>query len=265
MKHFLRSVMLTVLLPFSAWGDEGCREISAQGTKYTVCEFDPAKADIRLFLNDKDDQPYGHFHAINAALAEQGETLVFAMNAGMYHKNRSPVGHYVENRRDITPISTKPGPGNFHMLPNGLFVITEKTDEDGAGQRVQYRDAYVYETQDYLDSAHFVKSATQSGPMLVINGALHPRFIKGSKSRKLRNGVGRTQAGTIVFVISNAPVNFYDFAQVFKTDLKSDFALYLDGTISRLHAPELGRSDLGVRMGPIVGIVKKLPDALRAE
>jgi uncharacterized protein YigE (DUF2233 family) len=32
-------------------------------------------------------------------------------------------------------------------------------------------------------------------------------------------------------------------------------ALYFDGKISRLFAPELGRSDIGFPIGPMVGLV----------
>lgn len=97
--------------------------------------------------------------------------------------------------------------------------------------------------------------ATQSGPMLVIGGEIHPRFLKDSDSLKRRNGVGVTEEGEAVFVLADTPVRFYDFAAFFRDELKTPNALYLDGTISRLYAPELERNDPGEVMGPIVGVV----------
>lgn len=91
--------------------------------------------------------------------------------------------------------------------------------------------------------------------MLVIDGDIHPRFLPESDSLKRRNGVGVTEDGDVIFVLADSPVRFYDFATYFRDELKTPNALYLDGTISRLYAPELERNDPGVAMGPIVGVV----------
>jgi len=92
--------------------------------------------------------------------------------------------------------------------------------------------------------------------MLVINGAIHPKFLKDSDSKKRRNGVGVTKDGKVIFVLADSPVNFYGLAAFFRDELKTPNALFLDGTISRIYAPSLGRNDAGVPMGPIVGVVK---------
>ncbi|MEM6666355.1 MAG: phosphodiester glycosidase family protein, partial [Pseudomonadota bacterium] len=90
-----------------------------------------------------------------------------------------------------------------------------------------------------------------------INGALHPRFRKGSDSRKVRNGVGIRDGGrTAVFALSQRPVNFWDFASLFRDHLGTDNALYLDGTISSIHAPSLNRSDFLFPVGPIIAVVE---------
>ena len=113
----------------------------------------------------------------------------------------------------------------------------------------------VVETGRFAATAPACRFATQSGPMLVIEGALHPRFLPGSASRHVRNGVGVTADGTTAyFVISDAPVNFADFARVFRDALKTPNALYFDGKVSRLYAPELQRDDIGFPMGPIVAL-----------
>ena len=221
----------------------GCAETVHHGHEYIVCRADPARDDIRLFLNDAAGEPYGHFNFVKDALAEQSERLVFAMNAGMYHEDRSPVGLYVEAGAEQAPLNTHDGPGNFHLKPNGVFYVM-------ADAR-----AGVLEADAFKATSPDVFFASQSGPMLVIDGAIHPRFLPESDSLKRRNGVGVTEAGDVIFVLSDAPVRFYDFAVFFRDALKTPNALYLDGTISRLYAPDLGRNDPGLAMGPIIGVV----------
>lgn len=220
-----------------------CASVTYQEAPYTVCRVDPKTSDIRLFFKDNAGEVYGDFDAVNADLAKEGQQLTFAMNAGMYHKDRSPVGLYREDGQSISRLQTKAGPGNFGMLPNGVFHI-----HDG-------KVADVSETKDYMLKSAVPDMATQSGPMLVIEGKLHSKFKADTLSKKIRNGVGRTSTGDIVFVKSETAINFYSFANFFKDELKVDNALYLDGTISRLYAPNLDRNDFGAKMGPIVGVV----------
>ena len=168
----------------------------------------------------------------------------------MYHRDRSPVGLYVEGGQQQKRANTNDGPGNFHLKPNGVFYI----DEDG--------QAGVAETEAFLGVSLRPYYATQSGPMLVIDGAIHPRFLPASTSRKIRNGVGIAPNGDVVFVKSEAPVTFFTFAQFFATEVGAKNALFLDGTISRLYATELDRNDNGYPMGPIVGVVDKMGSAI---
>lgn len=219
-----------------------CRETTHDGILYALCEVDTATERLELFLNNASGRPYGHFSAIEDMLAPQGQTLAFAMNAGMYHQDRRPVGLYIERGETLAPLQTRESFGNFGMLPNGLLCLTET-------------GARVIETLRYRDTQPDCRAATQSGPMLVIDGALHPRFLPDSTSRYIRNGVGTTDAGDrAVFVISRNPVTFHQFARFFRDALDLPQALYFDGNISRLHAPQLNRSDSGFRMGPVIGL-----------
>ena len=220
-----------------------CEQTSYRDAAYVVCRFDPQQSHIRLFLNNAQGEPYGHFNWVSEALAAKGETLAFAMNAGMYHESREPVGLYVEDGTALSAINNNDGPGNFHLKPNGVFFLT---DSGAAG---------VQETTKFETTDQEVAFATQSGPMLVIDGDIHPRFLPESESLKRRNGVGVTESGEVIFVLADAPVRFYDFAMFFRDELQTPNALYLDGSISRLFAPGLGRNDPGVAMGPIVGVV----------
>ncbi len=220
-----------------------CRDTGYEGNRYTICEVDAEHDDLRLFLNGRDGRPLGQFPAIDATLKPQGLRLAFAMNAGMYHANRAPVGLYVENGREVMHVVPNAGPGNFGLLPNGVFCIRP-------------RRADVIETLRFIRQAPGCTYATQSGPMLVIDGALHPRFLADSTSRYVRNGVGTgTDGRRAVFAISRDAVTFHEFGRLFRDALGVADALYLDGNISRLHAPDLRRSDRGFPMGPVVGVV----------
>ena len=241
------AVALGLMAPVAAQAVE-CRDMDYAGNRYTICEVDPAADDLRLFLNDPGGKPYGHFEAIDARLAGEGKALSFAMNAGMYHEDRAPVGHYVEDGEELMGVVPNPGPGNFGMTPNGVFCIGANT-------------ARVMETlrfQKELEGQ--CRFATQSGPMLVIDGELHPRFLPDSTWRYVRNGVGTTDDGSrAVFAMSHNAVTFHEFGSLFRDGLNLPQALYFDGNISRLYAPALGRADIGRRMGPVVGVVVDAP------
>jgi uncharacterized protein YigE (DUF2233 family) len=234
---------LAVTLASAPLHAEVCANETHSGQAVTVCKV-MAGADLRLFLNDEDGRALGTFGRVDAKLADEGKRLVFAMNAGMYHRDRRPVGLYIENARTQAPLITAGSAGNFGMRPNGVFCITPV----GSFAIIESRAFGKLEP----DCAH----ATQSGPMLVIDGAFHPRFLPDSASRLIRNGVGVSADGrTAYFVISGSRVNFLEFARVFREGLGVKQALFLDGNISRLHAPDLGRSDFGFPMGPIIGLV----------
>lgn len=217
-----------------------CEDITYLGTSFTICEV-RAEEDLRLFHSDENGTLLGGFGAAERSLGE-GEKLGFAMNAGMYHSDRSPVGLFVQEGVERSAIASGGGYGNFGLLPNGVFCIGETLR--------------VIETDAYRSEQPICDYATQSGPMLVIEGDLHPRLIPGGTSRYIRNGVGTSADGhRAVFAISNDVVNFHDFATLFRDHLGLPNALYFDGKVSRLHAPDLGRSDIGFALGVMVGTV----------
>ena len=243
--RFVSIIFLSLLWPLVASANEICAERLFNESRLTVCAVTKAHGELRVFHADDGGNPFREFAAVNKALEAGGEKLSFAMNAGMYARDRSPIGLYVEDGVTIKNANTRPGPGNFHLLPNGVFYV----DKSGAPG--------VMETKAFLASKKKPEFASQSGPMLVIDGALHPKFLEDSTSRKIRNGVGIGRDGKAVFVKSETPVTFHQFASFFKEEIGAQNALYLDGTISRLYAPELNRNDFGVAMGPIVGLVIK--------
>lgn len=218
-----------------------CGQITHKGADYTVCSV-VAGSDLRLWHRDAGGALLGSFTGVERALAPD-ERLIFAMNAGMYHPDRRPVGLYVENYRQTAPLTDGGGYGNFGLIPNGVFCITPT--------RLR-----VIETTAFRTAPPDCRYATQSGPMVVIGGALHPRLLPESRSRHIRNGVGTDAGGErAVFAISEQPVNFHDFATLFRDRLGLTDALYFDGKVSRLFAPEEGRHDTGFPLGPMIGLV----------
>lgn len=224
-----------------------CRDVIFRGEAYIVCSFDPATVDLRLFHADAAGQPYGSFDALTRDLWRRHAFLDFAMNGGMYHDDLGPVGLFIEDGVERAPLVLGEGYGNFHLLPNGVFHF-------GEGR------AGVTEARAFREKGLKPRFATQSGPMLVIDGALHPRFLPESDSFKVRNGVGVSGDGRVHFALSAGRVRFYDFALLFRDELGCANALYLDGTISSALMPRRGRHDRLFPLGPIIGVVSRLPE-----
>ena len=237
-----------------------CGDVSFAGASYTLCEVDarterlalgdvgPRLVERRLplFLRDKEGNILGQFSSVDRLLESDGLRLAFATNAGMYHEDRAPVGYYLQDGEQVMRVVPNAGPGNFGLLPNGILCLRRDR-------------ADVIETRAFLDSEPDCVHATQSGPMLVVDGELHPKFLAGGTSKYIRNGVGTSADGArVVFAISNEPVNFHSFGLLFRDYLELPNALYLDGNISRLYAPDIGRSDFGFALGPIVGVVEPI-------
>ena len=220
-----------------------CSSFSYEGDDYSVCRIDLRETRLELFNLDGQGEPLGSFAVLAESLSAERKELEFAMNAGMFDEALKPIGLYIEDGTESKKLNRRDGYGNFHVKPNGVFYI--KGDRVG----VAATEAYVKlnETPDF---------ATQSGPMLVIDGKIHPKFSETGMSHKMRNGVGMLDAHTAIFVISENPVNFYDFAVLFRDGLKCANALFFDGTVSSLYSPELGRNDGFAPLGPMVGAVK---------
>ncbi len=235
-------VLAALICALWAWAAAACETVEHRERVFTVCTADLARHDVSLHLWGADGAPLGNFQRLDAEL---GASITFAMNAGMYHQDRRPVGLYIEDGAQHAPIVTRAGPGNFGLLPNGVFCVTQGR-------------ADVIEARAFAAAPRPCRHATQSGPMLVIDGALHPRFIADSPYLKRRNGVGANPDGRRVhFAISEEAVSFHEMGTLFRDVLGVRDALFLDGSVSRLYVPGVGRADGGRRMGPILAITEK--------
>ena len=242
--HRARLVLASALLIFSGVSRAvECGAKTAGGTVFTACQVNLKNEQLELFWKDDSGGPFREFSALRDALQAQGKQLIFAVNAGMYQPNFSPVGLFVAQGRELVPLNRHVGSGNFSQQPNGVFLV-----EGGA--------ARVMTTDDYASEHPKPSLATQSGPMLVHNGEITTSAVMNPNStwRKIRNGVCAPSSDTVVFAISESPVTFYEFASFFRDALHCREALYLDGTVSSLYAPSLNRQDSGSDMGPILGV-----------
>lgn len=197
---------------------EPCRELAFEAVNYIVCEIDTARYELALRRTDAGGKAYGSL----AGLAK-AEPFVLAMNAGMYHQDRSPVGLHIEDGVVQSPLNLGDAPGNFFMKPNGVFYV----GRDGS--------AGVMESSAFAASGIEPDLATQSGPMLVIDSKMHPRFEGNGASRYIRNGVGADGDNRVVLAISRQPVSLGSFSRLFSDELGVRNALFFDGAISALH------------------------------
>jgi uncharacterized protein YigE (DUF2233 family) len=219
-----------------------CSSMQYERNPYTICEVDLRKQMLRLYWKKPDGTPYARLSALPRTLEGEAGALLFATNAGMFDPALKPVGLYVEQGRELVHVNTTSGYGNFHMKPNGVFYISVDR-------------AAVAETRAFLKQRPQADLATQSGPMLVINGRLHPRFDRHSTSLKMRNGVGVRADGKVIFAISQGEVSFDAFARLFRDELNCPNALFLDGgSASSLYAPSLNRPGNILSLGPMLGV-----------
>ncbi|MEM6263131.1 MAG: phosphodiester glycosidase family protein [Bacteroidota bacterium] len=220
---------------------------SFRSYRFYACALDPQKVSVQLHNKRK---PKGtHTFASIAAEAEaSGKSLMFAMNAGMFEPNHLAKGLLVIEGKTRHKIDTATkGYGNFYMQPNGIFAL----DTSGT--------AYVVTTQAYdtLTDSVKIQFATQSGPMLLVDGEINSHFNDGSPNRYIRNAVGVTPDNELVFAISERPVTFFELTS-FMVRQGCVNALYLDGAISQAYFADLkvGSIEAGNRLGPIISIVR---------
>jgi uncharacterized protein YigE (DUF2233 family) len=221
-----------------------CEPRRFEGSSFTICRYDARRHELAMIL-DRGGAPLRGFEALEPALGEPRERLLFAMNAGMYDDQGRPIGLYVEAGRTRQAVNLRNGPGNFHLKPNGVFAVAADgrvaiVPSEGVS-RLPFRPHW----------------ASQSGPMLVVEGRLHPRFQANGASLNVRNGVGVADPHTAWFAISEEPVSFGRFARLFRDALGCRIALYFDGTVSSLWDPGAGRRDSGYQIGPMVAVFRK--------
>ncbi|MFN0317363.1 MAG: phosphodiester glycosidase family protein [Burkholderiales bacterium] len=218
-----------------------CKKLEFEQALFTVCNFDSRTQTISLLSTGTPSTK------AFARSRLQASKLSFAMNAGMFHSDGTPVGLLVINGRAVAPLNVSEGNGNFFWKPNGVFSV----DLDGT-VRATTTDAFI--AGGFQRSA---VSAAQSGPMLVIDGALHPGMPPDSIHVQTRNAVAECGRFLANFIITESAVSFGKLARFIRDRLGCRNALYLDGAISSLWWPEGGRKDVAHRISTVVAVMRR--------
>lgn len=236
----MKKAMLSLCLVLSAL------IASALIRKYTMDQdiltyiVDPEKEQLHFYWKDDKGHPLSSIGQLKQYLSDRHQLLLFATNGGMFKPDQSPVGLFIQDYKMQTRLDTAAGNGNFYLKPNGVFYLTKDNR------------ATICQTTDFVYSDQ-IRYATQSGPMLLINGAIHPAFKKGSANLNIRNGVGILPDNRVVFAMSKSPVSFYDFADYFRR-LGCRQALYLDGFVSRTYLPAQQWEQTDGNFGVMIGV-----------
>jgi uncharacterized protein YigE (DUF2233 family) len=237
------------LIPIAAKKHNGgYSQLMNRGHRYLIFVADLEHYSIQLHLIDTiKKQLIGNLNKLKV-LVPNASMLT---NAGIYKPDRYPQGLYISI--DVHPGKFKinlrdPNNDNFYLLPNGVFFI----DTNNSAAILESRDFSMI----YKKNLNEIKIATQSGPMLVVDGKIHPEFRKGSKNLNIRSGVGIIDSNKVVFVISKERVNFFDFASFFKDIFGCKNALYLDGAISEMYIRDLNEVSGKQRFGPMISVKK---------
>jgi uncharacterized protein YigE (DUF2233 family) len=242
-RYFILLVWIGVIISLLVSFDIPTLDIDNSDSKVISLEINPTKQDLQFYWKDNLGNKLKSIQQLKTFVESRGEVLQFAVNGGMYTEDNSPLGLYIEEYKTIHSLNIKSGNGNFYLKPNGVFYLLKN------------RKAVVCRTEQFKPNAN-IRFATQSGPMLVIDGKIHPDFKLGSTNMNIRNGVGVLPNGNILLAISKTEINFYDFALYFK-QAGCKNALYLDGFVSRMYCPEKQQYQLDGNFGVMIGLSKK--------
>lgn len=216
---------------------------SSSSTQIIDYIVDPQTQNVQLYWKNDRNKILKNIQNLKSHVESKNLELQFATNGGMFKKDFSPVGLLMQNKKTIVPLDTSTSKGNFYLKPNGVFYITVDNIPK------------ICKTEDFINTGK-VKFATQSGPMLLIDGQIHPSFTKGSTNVYIRNGVGVLPNNKLVFAMSKSEINFYDFAVYFK-NLGCKNALFFDGFVSRTYLPEKKWVQTDGNLGVMVGVTRK--------
>ncbi len=240
----LKEISIAAIILLTQLFFSSCRQTSSQAENDKFASFiiNPKGANIELYWKDDDGQTFKNIQNLKSYLEKKGKRLRFAMNGGMYEKDNFPKGLFVQNQKTLRELDIQDGEGNFYLKPNGVFYLTT----DGA--------AFITQTSNFKNDGE-VRFATQSGPMLLIDGSINAQFTENSANLNIRNGVCTLPDNKVVFAVSRQKVSFYEFARYFK-NMNCQNALYLDGFVSRIYLPDENIEQLDGDFAVIIGVTE---------
>lgn len=238
----MKKIHLLLLLTFTSLIIFGFNSLQSNTDIFLSYQVNLKKQKLKLYWKDDKNQPLKSILNLKTWLTTKHQTLLFATNAGMYKVDNSPLGLFIQDGKVIEPLNKKNAAGNFYWKPNGVMYIDS---ENNCG---------VCKTEDFGKITN-VTYATQSGPMLVYDGIIHPDFKKNSNKLNIRNGVGVLTNNELIFVMSKKEVNLYDFAKYFK-DMGCKNALSFDGFVCRTYLPEKNWIQTDGNFGVMIGVTR---------
>lgn len=235
----LNIISLIILISF-VFG----KKIENDDIRFVSYVVNPKKQHVALYWKNEKQENFRNIENLKLWLSKRNKELLFGMNGGMYKKDYAPQGLFIEGKIMKASLDTTSGNGNFYLKPNGIFYLT--TDNT----------PFVCETANFIENAN-IKYATQSGPMLVIDGKIHSAFKENSTNLNIRNGVGILPNNSIMFAMSKEAINFYQFAEFFRKNGCKN-ALYLDGFVSRTYLPEKKWIQTDGNFGVLIGVSQEI-------
>ncbi len=183
--------------------------------EHALYVFSPSTQALSLHWR-RGGRPYGTLDALRADLLRQGRCPLFLSNAGIYGTNGAPLGLHVEAGKVLKGLNRSKGTGNF-FWQSGVFAIRRGKPE--IVPRSTWR------------GAAGVSLATQSGPLLVLNGK------RTSAGRASANGYSRSAVviyrdGRLGFVHSRWASSFAALVDRAARPGPIRHMLYLDGSIN---------------------------------
>ena len=195
-------------------------EAQHQGVRYGIVRAEPRA--VSLLWKNSEGYAYRSLGAAHDALKAQGKIPLMLMNAGIFTTAHTPAGLWTEQGNTLIALNTRKGKGNFHIQPNGVFSLADgkaRVESSASYQKRPRKSAY----------------AVQSGPMLLIDGRINPRFVENLSSPYKRNAVCTTKNGALYFIMTldyeQEWPSFHRLASALQT-FGCHQALYLDGSIS---------------------------------
>jgi uncharacterized protein YigE (DUF2233 family) len=217
------------------------KRINDQGIDFDVFTVPKSEQHKIQFFWKHDDKPIQSLDSLKAHVADKNQTLQFATNGGIFSKQQTPKGLFIQNGTMLSALNNDEGVGNFFLKPNGVLNIHAQGSELLTTENWSSDNTPIY--------------AIQSGPMLVFDSNIHPHFDHRSDSLRIRNGVGIDDTGNLHFVISNQITSLYHIAHFFKHQLHCQNALYLDGTISEMYIKDFRQEWQSKAFVTMIGLV----------
>ena len=258
MKYLLPFLLFILSCKETILKKEACRKENG----FIHCAYLNSEVEVSLHLKDENGQFYGNVNTLASTFAKNKQQPLLLMNAGMFHSNLMPVGLYREANRTLVSVDTSTTKsGNFYLQPNGIFIadnqakkfeIIARTVESPKSPLSRGLAEKGSPFIPPLDKGGWGDSATQSGPMLLINEKINPLFHSNAKHRQIRNGVGISK-DSLHFVMSESEVTFHEFADFFKQQ-NCQNALYLDGYVSQLKSPTFYKNPNKSTIGPMLSV-----------